>query len=118
MADPTNPWWALCECAFLLNPKTTTEKVQFAIDSHAQSRTSIFRPCVMEAFSSLQAKMQSAIVTDKGHSSSKGFSIVEFWIKMPETNIASHETGTQVEMVACNDADCKMEAKLSPAALK
>ena len=61
------------------NPSTFTEKIHFSIEPVAGSGTS--PPCVLGAISFLKSFLCHAVVTDKGHSSSKGPSIVEFWIR-------------------------------------
>ena len=46
-------------------------------------QSSVYRPVIMAALSALQASMEFAVVTDKGHLSSGGITVVEFWIGHP-----------------------------------
>ena len=72
-----------CSVRFSFNPVTMTEKVQFTLETWDGIHRSIFRPGTMGALLSLQAAMDYSVVTDKGHTSSKGKSVVEFWVSAP-----------------------------------
>jgi hypothetical protein len=66
---------------FSYNPSTTKEKVKFILE-RSYSDYGVHRPCLLNAINTIKASLEGSIVTDKGHAStSKGQSIVEFWIK-------------------------------------
>ena len=70
--------------SFSYNAVTKREKVKFILDD-AYNMHGVYRPCLQGALLSAQHAFHSSITTDKGHTSSKGCTIVEFWCQqLPE----------------------------------
>jgi hypothetical protein len=46
----------------------------------------VYRPCLMGALLSAQSALGSSISTDKGHKSSNGQTVIEFWFQQPPTS--------------------------------
>ena len=65
---------------FSFNALTRREKVKFTLDSSFDVSGSP-RPCVMGALLAVQHACMSSVSTDKGHSSSDGRTVVEFWVQ-------------------------------------
>ena len=65
---------------FSFNALTRREKVKFTLDSSFDVSGSP-RPCVMGALLAVQHACLSSVSTDKGHSSSDGRTVVEFWVQ-------------------------------------
>ena len=87
---------------FSFNAGTHTEKVSFTLEAFDDHSRSVYRPCVLSALQSVEIAMAHCVVTDKGHTSSKGKSTVEFWLKpVPDVPASAHgvdaEFGDSVE---------------------
>ena len=70
---------------FSYNTSNHREKIKFIL-TDAYASTGVYRPCVMSALMSLQAAIVAGISTDRGHKSSDGRTIVEFWIQQPTSH--------------------------------
>ena len=66
--------------SFSFNGKTNREKVKFTLKPPQFGQCTAFRPCIMSALSAIQDAMLYSCVTDKGHTSSAGMTVVEFWV--------------------------------------
>ena len=72
-----------CAVAFSYNSRERKEKIKFVLGKHCYGIFPVVRPCLTYALRSLAFALQDYIVTDKGHRSSSGLSIIEFWIAQP-----------------------------------
>ena len=68
--------------SFSFNASTGVEKIKFTLDSAFTSR-GVFRPLLFGALLAAQHALDTSITTDKGHKSSAGCTVVEFWCKQP-----------------------------------
>ena len=68
--------------SFSFNASTGVEKIKFTLDSAFTSR-GVFRPVLFGALLAAQHALDTSITTDKGHKSSAGCTVVEFWCKQP-----------------------------------
>ena len=76
---------------FSFNPVTATEKIQFALDAWDGRQCAAYRPGLTAALYAVDCAFREAIVTDKGHTSSTGQSIVQFWVKLPTNQVVSSD---------------------------
>ena len=79
--------------SFSYNAELDREKVKFVLQPRVSKSRVVFRPCLMGALSAVQAACGHSIVTDKGHSSSSGQSVIEFWIAQLRLADASNNSG-------------------------
>ena len=85
--------------AFSFNPSKQREKIKFVVGSHYES-AGVYRPCLLAALSAASFAFESSITTDKGHRSSQGVTVVEFWVQqVPQCT----------KFVKFNDEVCEME---------
>ena len=68
---------------FSYNAKLQREKIKFVLDANSPTAASIYRPCIFGALSAVAQAVEFAVVTDKGHRSSDGRTVVEFWVAQP-----------------------------------
>ena len=66
--------------SFSFNDALQREKVKFTLDG-AYSSAQVYRPCMINALLGITGAMQSSITTDKGHTSSNGRTVIEFWLQ-------------------------------------
>ena len=81
-----------CFVAFSYNPETQREKIKFMMEDATCSK-GVYRPCLAGALMSAQWAIFSSISTDKGHKSSGGQTVVQFWLKQASSATVSPEPG-------------------------
>ena len=69
--------------SFSYNPLVQREKVKFVLEDSSQD-IQAYRPCLLAALSAVKFASESSITSDKGHRSSNGKTIVEFWLQQPK----------------------------------
>ena len=69
--------------SFSYNPLVQREKVKFVLKDSSQD-IQAYRPCLLAALSAVKYASESSITNDKGHRSSNGKTIVEFWLQQPK----------------------------------
>ena len=68
--------------SFSHNASTQSEKIKFTLDN-AYDLHGTCRPLLFGALLAAQHAIDCAVTTDKGHKSSNGLTVVEFWCKQP-----------------------------------
>ena len=68
--------------SFSYNASTQSEKIKFTLDN-AYDAHGTYRPLLFGALLAAQHAIDCAVTTDKGHKSSNGSTVVEFWCKQP-----------------------------------
>ena len=83
---------------FSFNTDTSTERVQFVLEERTHRPALIHRPALMATIDAVREAASSNVITDKGHKSSSGTSVVQFWIKPPNEcapTVHNHDTSEQ-----------------------
>ena len=70
------------QVSFSYNAQSQKEKIKFSLDSSYQAN-GVYRPLLFGALLAAQHALDSSITTDKGHKSSDGCTVIEFWCKQP-----------------------------------
>ena len=68
--------------SFSHTASTQSEKIKFTLDN-AYDLHGTYRPLLFGALLAAQHAIDCAVTTDKGHKSSDGLTVVEFWCKQP-----------------------------------
>ena len=92
-----------CCVAFSFNAANQREKIKFSLTDSYVCAT-VYRPCLLGALHSAQFAVECSISTDKGHKSSDGCTVVQFWLKQPSTHDTAAEDKTHMGQVAAMDA--------------
>ena len=92
-----------CCVAFSFNAENQREQIKFSLTDSYVCAT-VYRPCLLGALHSAQFAVECSISTDKGHKSSDGCTVVQFWLKQPSTHDTAAEDKTHMGQVAAMDA--------------
>lgn len=85
--------------AFSYNPATRKEKVKFVLDAIGVENHPTHRPCMFSAINAIAASLDAYSIADKGHSSTNGRCVIEFWIAQPassDSDNINHPAGMRV----------------------
>ena len=82
--------------SFSFNHDTGKEKVKFILEDKLFA-SAPYRPSLFGAINAVAIAMHDSVVTDKGHKSSNGRTIIEFWIAAPG---ASSQVDERVQNVS------------------
>lgn len=100
------------QVSFSYNAQSRKEKIKFTLDS-SYGVAGVYRPLLFGALLAAQHALDSSITTDKGHKSSDGITVVEFWCQqLPEARTdVTTAVVQQADVIDSKEAEKESEKK-------